>query len=168
MRSTRVHAILCLGVVAAFLSPCLVLVAKTRLVRVNPQLKDSAPKRFFSSEATSTRDGVYSAAQAERGKVLYGTRCAVCHGPTLEGTGTIAPLAGDDFMAKWSGKTLADLYNTTQTTMPTSQPGSLSAEETTQLLAYILKANRFPGGKELPKDATSLSAIHIERAQLKH
>lgn len=168
MRSSRVHAAVCLGVVTAFLSPRVALVAKTRLIPANLQVKNSTPKKLIASQgSSSTRDGVYSAAQAQRGKALYDKQCAACHGATLHGAGMISPLAGDDFMAHWSGRTLADLYTLTQTTMPSSQPGSLTAEETTQLLAYILKANRLPTGKELPQEVVTLKAIQIEKTRSK-
>jgi cytochrome c5 len=118
----------------------------------------------FAAETASLRNGAYTASQAQQGKILYEKQCALCHGETLEGAGQIAPLSGDEFMAAWAGRTLADLYTQTQKTMPTSQPGSLKPDETVKLLAYILRANKFPAGKtELPQGLESLKAIHIER-----
>lgn len=113
--------------------------------------------------ASTTRDGVYTAAQAQQGKILYGKQCASCHADSLDGVGQNPPLAGDDFLNNWQDQTLADLDTKIRTTMPATKPGSLTPEETAQLLAYMLSANKFPTGKtELPADAGQLKAIQIE------
>src|SRR5580692_9097642 len=54
--------------------------------------------------AASVRDGVYTAAQADRGKTLYAANCASCHGPMLDGSGAAPPLAGADFIGNWKGQ----------------------------------------------------------------
>lgn len=114
--------------------------------------------------SSSTGGGVYTTAQAQHGKVFYDKQCASCHGAELQGAGGVAPLTGREFLAKWDGRSLADLFIQTQATMPTSDPGSLSPEETTQLLAYILSSNQFPAGKvELPNELNSLKKIRINR-----
>jgi len=120
---------------------------------VTPTLAKSAP---------TTRGGVYSAEQAQQGKAIYDGKCAMCHGPALKGNGPFPPLAGDAFLTKWNGKTLADLDLKIQTTMPTTEPGTLTPDDTARLVAYILSTNTFPAGEELPKDAEALKAILIE------
>lgn len=117
---------------------------------------------------SSTRDGVYTTDQAQQGNTLYDKQCAMCHGAALQGVGQNPPLAGDDFLANWTGQTMADLYTKIRTTMPATAPGSLKPEETIQLLGYILSANTFPAGKtELPKELDSLKTIHIDKPQPK-
>lgn len=112
---------------------------------------------------SSTRDGVYTAAQADQGHALYTKQCAMCHGATLEGSGQNPPLSGDAFMQNWAGQTLADLYGKIQATMPAMAPGSLKPDEVTQAIAYILSGNKFPAGKTaLPDSADKLQTIHIE------
>ncbi|MBM3779979.1 MAG: cytochrome c, partial [Acidimicrobiia bacterium] len=45
-------------------------------------------------------DAVYSEAQAARGKAVYDTRCAPCHGPELAGINFNGPaMKGDRFWA---------------------------------------------------------------------
>jgi mono/diheme cytochrome c family protein len=125
-----------------------------------------AQQMLFAQAASSTRDGVYSAEQQQRGKTSYGTLCASCHGDDLGGSGPTPALSGDDFIGNWSGQTVADLFNKIQTTMPATKPGSLTREQTADLVAYILSSNKFPAGKsDLPTDADSLKKIQFEKPQ---
>jgi len=115
----------------------------------------------------STRDGVYSDGQATRGQASYQTSCASCHGETLAGSGAQnPPLAGQDFTANWTGQTLGDLFEKIQTSMPADHPGALSRGTNADILAYILKVNGLPAGKnELPGDTDALKQIHFEAAK---
>ena len=115
---------------------------------------------------SSTRDGVYDEAQAARGQASYKTSCASCHGAALEGSGAQnPPLAGQDFTANWSGQTLGDLFEKIQTSMPADHPGTLSRGTNADIVAYILKMNKSPAGKnELPSDAEALKQIQFEAA----
>ncbi|MBT9330781.1 c-type cytochrome [Paracidobacterium acidisoli] len=115
----------------------------------------------------STQDGVYTSEQADQGKALYTAKmCSTCHGATLGGFGQNPPLAGNDFLNNWSDQTVGDLFSKIQTTMPATAPGSLKPEETAQIVAYILSANKFPAGKtELPQDTAKLKTIHITKPQ---
>jgi hypothetical protein len=50
--------------------------------------------------------------------------------------------------------------------MPRDKPGSLSARAYTDVAAYILQANKFPGGsRELDRDPRVLEQIVIERSK---
>jgi hypothetical protein len=61
--------------------------------------------------------------------------------------GTIGPpLVGQSFMANWSERPLADVVDKIQKTMPFEKPGSLSREQSADLLAYTLQVGRFPAG----------------------
>src|SRR6266702_4416067 len=114
MISTRMRAALGLAVVIAFATnaaPSFAGSAKSQIVNRELRLKNFMHNKIlFTQTGSSTRDGVYTADQAQQGKAIYGKQCAMCHGAALLGVGQIAPLAGDDFMANWTGKTLADLY----------------------------------------------------------
>lgn len=105
---------------------------------------------FFSltlhaGQARSTADRVYSGAQALRGQQTYESQCAGCHGKTMEGTSG-PPLAGDSFLSGWSAQPVGNLVDKIQKTMPFSQPGSLSRQQSTDLAAYLLQASKFPSG----------------------
>jgi len=101
--------------------------------------------------------GVYTQAQAERGKASYATHCAECHGPDLEGTsfgdGTPA-LKRDDFMA---GKSLKEVLDKVKRAMPFNAPGSLSNAVYLDVLAFVLRENGYPAGtQELGTDAEAM------------
>ncbi|MGH9557821.1 MAG: c-type cytochrome [Bryobacteraceae bacterium] len=120
--------------------------------------------RLGAQNATrSVWDGVYSADQAKTGQADYKAQCAACHGDQLEG-GEMAPaLAGADFMSNWSGLTLGDLFDRIKTTMPATNPGSLSSKATAEIVAYILQVNNFPAGQTtLPTQTEVLKQIHID------
>ena len=98
------------------------------------------------AQATRTvRDGVYSDAQAARGATLYGQQCASCHGNKLEGVQG-PPLTGDVFISRWQAQPLLDLANKIRNTMPAGTAGGLSAPQSADLVAHILKAGSFPSG----------------------
>jgi S-disulfanyl-L-cysteine oxidoreductase SoxD len=115
----------------------------------------------------STRDGVYSEAQASRGEASYKAACASCHGATLAGSGAATPaLAGPDFTMKWTGQTMDDLFEKVQDSMPADRPGKLSRAENADIVAYILKFNKLPAGKaDLPSDEAALKQIRFEAAK---
>jgi mono/diheme cytochrome c family protein len=115
-----------------------------------------------SHAASSTRDGVYTAEQAQQGKTIYQNQCGMCHGDALEGQGQNSPLTGSQFLNEWTDQTVADLFMKTIVMMPAMDPGTMSPKETAQVLSYILSANKFPAGKkELSTDPLVLEEIHI-------
>jgi len=109
----------------------------------------------------SVKDGVYTAEQAKRGESLYGDACAACHDPKL--IGGIGPaLAGKDFISAWKDKTVGDVFTKIKVEMPLTAPGTLSADQTADVVAFILSSNQFPAGTSaLPTDAAPLNDIHL-------
>ena len=111
----------------------------------------------------SVWEGVYSAAQADRGKTLFGQNCAKCHGETLAGMDEIPPLSGSHFMADWETQSVADLVQRIHNTMPMDNPGALSAASCTDVVAYLLSQNQIPAGTtDLPTDASMQSQLRID------
>jgi mono/diheme cytochrome c family protein len=112
--------------------------------------------------AKTTEQGVYTDAQAARGKAQYSQNCATCHLDDLSGSGQALPLAGDSFMQSWEGQTVDDLFEVIHDTMPQDKPGTLTPEATADVISYILKFNKFPSGSaELPSDPATLKTILI-------
>ena len=103
---------------------------------------------------SSTAHGVYSEDQATRGKTAFEMFCASCHAPS--------DYAGEQFRMNWFGRKVSDLFRTLKTTMPEDNIGGLADDEYTRVIAYILKLNGFPPGKDsLPSDSTLTREIRI-------
>jgi mono/diheme cytochrome c family protein len=119
-----------------------------------------------TTTASSVTAGVYTADQAKRGQALYGDSCAKCHLDDLSGGATSPPLKGNDFLSGWKGKSVGALFDEVRMTMPFDSPGSLTAAQYADVLAYVLSENKFPpGDKELDKDPAPLQQIKIEAPQ---
>lgn len=106
------------------------------------------------TKTVSTASGVYTSAQAARGEQTYMASCVACHPPS-----TYAAAA---FRGLWNGKPLSDLYRLIRETMPKEEPRSLEPKEYAQVVAYMLRINGAPAGKEeLPSDVRTLRRIRI-------
>jgi len=100
-------------------------------------------------------DGVYTGAQATRGRDVYNSHCVHCHTADL-----IEGLSGQRFMDDWREDTLKSLFDQTKRSMPGDKPSTLSDQQYLDVLAFVLKKNGFPEGrKEL--GAQPLGAVLI-------
>jgi cytochrome c len=122
--------------------------------------------------------GVYTEQQARRGETLYRQECAACHGEALKGNGrteraerlarALPPLSGDVFKGNWNGRPLSDLFDKMTKTMPRDDPGKMSPAQNADILAFILRFNEFPAGKEeLSSDPGSLTETLFEAVKPK-
>ena len=127
-----------------------------------PPVSEPAPEP--SAQPTSVLDGIFTDAQAERGRTAYGEHCAECHGEGLAG-GEMAPgLTGVAFRFRWRGLKVADIYTSIRSTMPPEEPATLSAQEYIDIVAFLLNANRYPtGDRDLAADSALLESIAVER-----
>ncbi|HET7083789.1 MAG TPA: PQQ-binding-like beta-propeller repeat protein [Rhizomicrobium sp.] len=89
-----------------------------------------------------TSPGPFTDAQAQAGQAVYTGKCAVCH----EAGGETIKLIGAGFTDGWKSRSTKDLYTRIKTTMPLSNPGSLSDAEAASVVAYILKGNGAAAG----------------------
>ena len=109
-------------------------------------------------------DGVYTTAQADRGRVLYAAHCAACHGGALEG-GEGKALVDETFWTDWREQTVGDLLTYVSTNMPFSEDGSLkgtlSMSTYADIVAHMLAANALPPG---PQELTQASSRSIRIA----
>jgi S-disulfanyl-L-cysteine oxidoreductase SoxD len=105
-------------------------------------------------------DGVYNEEQAQRGRAVFLDQCSNCHGRDLEGADMTPPLTGGVFLSNWDGLTLGDLADRIRVSMPLNSPGTLSRQQTVDVVAYILRFDQFPAGKEeLPRESPALKQI---------
>ncbi|MBI3048509.1 MAG: cytochrome c [Acidobacteria bacterium] len=113
--------------------------------------------------AASVWDGVYTEAQAKRGEAIYYQRCGACHGPDLEGGDMTPALVGGVFTANWNDLPVSDLFERIRITMPLDQPSTLARAQTADVVAFLLKANKWPAGEvELPRELEPLKEIRIQ------
>jgi mono/diheme cytochrome c family protein len=120
------------------------------------------PPTVAAQQVKSQWDAIYSEAQATRGQALYAENCANCHAGTLAGTDAAPPLAGPGFIGKWNNKALDELFEFMQTAMPVQSPGGLSRQQNADILAYMLRAGKFPSGQaELTSDRSQLRDIFL-------
>jgi len=123
----------------------------------------AAPAAGATGAAKTTKDSVYSDAQATRGDALYQEQCAACHAEDLSGGGGPA-LAGNDFIGYWDMTPVSDLVEKIVSSMPAGDPGSLSREQGADITAFMLRANKFPAGEaDLTSDDETLQAISIAK-----
>lgn len=114
--------------------------------------------------APSVRDGVYTVEQADRGEALYDDRCTVCHGEMRAIVPEMAALLGDHtFRNLWRGRSLGEMFGYIRETMPQDAPGTLTAAQTAEIVAHILRGNRLPAGDAaLPDDEDTLNGIPFD------
>ncbi len=116
----------------------------------------------IASQKQTVWSGVYTEGQAYRGEKVADTRCIGCHGPGLDGGDSGPKLVGEAFLANWSSQPVAELFDWIREAMPSDAPGTLSKEDTADVVAYILKQNKMPAGKQpLPSDREPLALIQI-------
>ena len=124
------------------------------------QPETTAPSPSSSRPGTATPaggsvlEGVFTARQASRGETRFRQVCAACHG--------ISEFTGGRFRLVWVGRTVGDLFESMSTLMPEDDPGSLSPEEYSAIIGYMLRENGYPAGEEdLAADASALQDIRI-------
>jgi mono/diheme cytochrome c family protein len=138
-----------LGVPRSFFTFCVVAAAALAIVmsaRVTPASAQAA-----SAASRSTRDGVYTMAQAERGKTVFDISCSSCHTARM-------------WSADWNSGSIADVYDFIGQYMPQDNPATLTAQQLRDVIAFLLEANNLPAGQtELPETADAMKAIRMEK-----
>jgi mono/diheme cytochrome c family protein len=103
--------------------------------------------------------GVYTTAQAERGRAAYTTSCLRCHNADLSGDRGPA-LKGDRFMTTWGGGGVDRLFAKIRDTMPPFATSTLDDATKLDIVTFILQNNGFPAAtRELA--AADLESIQV-------
>ena len=125
--------------------------------------QDAKAEGPSSKASTSVWAGVYTEDQAKRGEEVSNKLCTSCHGPDLSGGEAGPNLVGLEFLGAWNTLTVADFFDRVQATMPADAPGTMTARQTSDVTAYVLKLNKYPVGHvELASDLAALKTITIE------
>jgi cytochrome c5 len=105
--------------------------------------------------------GIFTAAQAARGKETFTTACLRCHGGDL--TGVTGPaLTGDRFYQSWGGEPVDRLFLKIRDTMPPNFGTVLDDKAKLDVVTYILQTNGFPAGaNELAVGGDDLASAQI-------
>ena len=95
----------------------------------------------------ATTGGLFTQAQADRGKAVYAQFCAACHGESLGG-GQAPALTGTQFQASWSHPQMNvdDLFYYVRVTMPPNAAKAVPLEDQTAVAAFLLQSNGFAAG----------------------
>jgi len=112
-----------------------------------------------AADSRTVLDGVFTEAQAERGRTAFRANCMRCHADNLLGQGS-APLTGTVFMERWREDGLDTLFDDMRTRMPNDNPGALPETTYLDILTYILKVSTFPTGPaELTVDSLATTQL---------
>ena len=121
------------------------------------------PATSSTEPSQSVWGGVYTEEQAKRGGLFYSQACARCHAADLTGGETAPALTSGEFKSNWSGLSIDDLFERIKVSMPQDSPGSLSRQQTADILAFVLSKDGFPAGaRELAREAEVLKGIRFE------
>jgi S-disulfanyl-L-cysteine oxidoreductase SoxD len=105
--------------------------------------------------------GVYTEAQAERGRLIAENHCSECHHADLSG-GEGPALVGNTFMVKWEMQSVERLFHKIRDTMPEVGSSDVTEAQKLDVVAYILQQNGFPAGSaELTDTKNALAAIRM-------
>jgi mono/diheme cytochrome c family protein len=106
----------------------------------------------------------YSRAQADRGADVYRDNCASCHGENLNDGAFARALKGAAFRREWKDRTLGALGAFILTNMPPGKAGQLTADQYTDVIAFLISANGVEaGGSDLPADPASWERLAAPR-----
>jgi alcohol dehydrogenase (cytochrome c) len=114
--------------------------------------------------AQSLAAPTFTTAQQSAGDAIYKQSCASCHGKNLDDGEFGPPLKGVEFRSAWFGRP-ADVLFTKIETMPPAAPGSLGADKSVSVLAYLMSQNQLVAStRALPTDLDRLKGMLLPGA----
>lgn len=101
----------------------------------------------LGAQSTEPRiwQGVYSDAQAARGREVFNASCLRCHAADLSGT-TAPALKGERFQTTFGNEPIDRLFLKVRDTMPPSFSTTLDDQAKLDVVTYILQTNGYPAG----------------------
>ena len=91
-----------------------------------------------ASASDSPAAGIFTAGQADRGRIAFDETCSDCH--------TNSEFRGRAFQSTWGHRTVYSFYRSVRSTMPDDNPGSLEEETYLDVVSYILSINGHVAG----------------------
>ncbi len=82
--------------------------------------------------------GIFTDAQARRGRTAFDETCSECH--------TTSEFRGRTFQRTWGRRTVYSFFRTIRSTMPDDNPGGLEEQVYLDVVSYILSMNGHDGG----------------------
>ena len=132
---------------------------RIRLLAVTAILIGAIGVRAQQAPQPRIWQGVYSTAQADRGKTAFLASCQRCHNADLSGDRGPA-LKGERFMTTWGGGSIGRLFEKIRDTMPTFATSTIDEATKLDIVTFILQTNGYPtGSAELKAD--DLDSIQI-------
>lgn len=109
------------------------------------------------SPPPAVAEGIFTDAQAGRGRSTFDEACSDCH--------TNSEFRGGAFQRNWGRRTVYSFYRTVRSTMPDDNPGGLDEQVYLDVVSYILRMNgHAPGSSELAADSP-MRQVRIAPAQ---
>lgn len=109
------------------------------------------------SPPAAVAEGIFTDAQAGRGRSTFDEACSDCH--------TNSEFRGGAFQRNWGRRTVYSFYRTVRSTMPDDNPGGLDEQVYLDVVSYILRMNgHAPGSSELAADSP-MRQVRIAPAQ---
>ena len=135
---------------------CGVILLSSALVAMAPLTPSAAPQSIDSQGATSRSPaGTFSTQQAANGEKMFKQVCSPCHNTDQ--------MTGSKFRSRWADETVGDVFDFISSAMPEGNPGSLSAEEYSSIVAFFLRESGYEAGtSDLPATLEPLKALRIE------
>ena len=115
-----------------------------------------------ASSVTAQETVHFSTDQVEAGQAIYRETCQICHGNRLSNGQFGTPLRGSFFRKNWAGKSLGELVQHTWEKMPPDNVESLTWDQVTEVLSFILARNDLVAGDTpMTTDMETLNTIAL-------
>ena len=109
--------------------------------------------------AQDWRPLTFTVAESQDGSRTFHTFCASCHGIALQGASG-PPLRGVSF--RWLGQPVGALLAFVAAAMPADNPGTLSARQYREVIAFLAFANGgVPGTEPMPAEPGALNTMTL-------
>lgn len=120
-------------------------------VKIILALTGLALSQIGMAQDRTVKDGVFTAAQVETGKLVYEASCETCHDMRFY----------RDILKSYNNQPVLWMWEAMLGTMPADNPGSLMLDEYTDVIAYILSENGFPAGESKLDPDNGMDVIKV-------